>query len=77
MRTYLSKILTRDLSSISTEEQSVGGWLNFYGNSETMKDVKGTLLFLEQELVDTNLYLRHLVTQYDINVGVTLLDTFH
>ncbi len=73
----LENILEEELVGVNKVEQTVGVWLDIFGDHELKKDLKLRLREIEDELINAHLYLRHLVTRYDMESNVRLLDTFH
>ena len=73
----LETILAEELVGVNKVEQTVGVWLEIFGEHELKKDLKKKLLAMESEMINAHLYLRHLSTRYDLNSNVRLLDTFH
>ena len=73
----LEEILSEELVGVNKVEQTVGVWLEIFGDHELKQDLKQKLLAMEDEMISAHLYLRHLSTRYDVNNDVRLLDTFH
>ena len=73
----LKIILSTELPTLAEDQRSVGTWLSLFGKQKDRERTRKHLLDLERQLIDANLYLRHLVTQHNIDLEVPLLDTFH
>lgn len=73
----LENILAEELVGVNKVEQTVGVWLDIFGDHEMKNELKEKLRSMEDELIDAHLYLRHLVTRYEMESNVRLLDTFH
>jgi hypothetical protein len=69
-------ILEEDLVDVAEDCRTIGKWLDLYGRSNH-KNRKKDLLEMEQVVIDANLFLRHMVTKYDLDVGSNLGKTFH
>ena len=73
----LTKILDEELHMIHEDHRTVGQWLNLFGRDKDKEETRKKLLDLETEIVDATLYLRHLVTSYDFEIGTNLNETFN
>ena len=73
----LDQILADELVGVNKVEQTVGVWLDIFGDHELKQELKDRLLAMESELINAHLYLRHLATRYDVESNVRLLDTFY
>ncbi|MCM8527761.1 MAG: hypothetical protein NE327_14670 [Lentisphaeraceae bacterium] len=73
----LETILAEELVGVNKVEQTLGVWLEIFGDNEAKKDLMERLREIEDELINAHLYLRHLVTKYEMESNVRLLDTFH
>jgi hypothetical protein len=69
-------ILADELEHIHIELRSIGKWLDFYKHDGARKEIKDKLFYYEHIIVDANLYLRHQVTTFDLDVGTKLGQTF-